>query len=369
MRRIMDDFEHSGDPSGRRVASIAILLAQMRAALRARHYSPHTEKAYLAWVRRLVASSERRHPIDLMRHEVGAFLSRLATRQGVSASTQIQAQCAISFLFREVLGRSVLGGLFRVRPRPSGRVPGLLSHQEVEKVLTMLRGPSRLMAALLYGSGLRLGECCRLQVRDLDFEHRQIFVRGGKGAKDRTTLLPERLLEPVRRHLMRIRRIYREDAPQPAQPRSDRSAALPPAGGPLNDSPSPPGSSVAEASDVWGARWVFPSSRLRTEPKTGVQWRSHVHPNVLQRDFAVAVRAAGLSKPATCHTLRHCFATRLLEAGYDIRTIQELLGHRDVATTLIYTRGARLTREGRPLRSPLDDKVEPTPRGPKDSGE
>lgn len=179
----MDDFEHSGDPSGRRVAGIAILLGQMRAALRARHYSPHTEKAYLAWVRRLVAASGRRHPIDLKRHEVATFLSRLASRDRVSASTQIQASCALSFLFRKVLGRSMVEGLPRARPRGSRRVPSVLSHQEVEGVLAMLRGPSRLMAALLYGAGLRLGECCRLQVQDLDLERRQVFVRGGRARR------------------------------------------------------------------------------------------------------------------------------------------------------------------------------------------
>ena len=374
----MDDFEHSGDPTGRRVASIAILLAQMRAALRARRYSPHTEKAYLAWVRRLVAASGRRHPIDLKRHEVVAFLSRLATRERVSASTQVQASCALSFLFREVLGRSMVEGLPRVRPRGARRVPAVLSHEEVEEVLAMLQGPSRLMAALLYGAGLRLAECCRLQVRDVDLERRQVLVRGGKGAKDRTTLLPERLVEPLRRHLARVRRIYLEDARQGVRRRS------PPCGVPLcgtlaragrreEDGLSPSDGAVSKGSaadpgdtpETWGRRWVFPSSRLRTDRETGAQWRSHVHPNVLQRDFAVAVRAARLSKHATCHTLRHCFATQLLEAGHDIRTIQELLGHRDVATTLVYIRGARLARDGRRPRSPLDDQDEPAPSGPR----
>ena len=362
----MDDFEHSGDPAGRRVASIGILVGQMRKALRARHYSPHTEKAYLAWVRRLVAASGRRHPIDLKRHEVVAFLSRLATRERVSASTQIQASCALSFLFREVLGRSVAEGLPRVRPRGSRRVPVVLSHQEVEEVLAMLRGPSRLMAALLYGAGLRLAECCRLQVRDLDLERRQILVRGGKGAKDRTTLLPERLVEPLRGHLVRLHRLYLEDAGQGVERGSPPSTAFTRTGRRVEERLSPSGGSVADAGDTWGQRWVFPSSRLRADRKTGAQWRSHVHPNVLQRDFAVAVRAARLAKHATCHTLRHCFATRLLEAGHDIRTIQELLGHRDVATTLVYTRGARLARDGRRPHSPLDDQGEPIPPGPRD---
>jgi integron integrase len=362
----MDDFERSGDPSGRRVAGIGILVGQMRAALRARHYSPHTEKAYLAWVRRrLVAASGRRHPIDMKHYEVAAFLSLLATRERVSASTQIQASCALTFLFREVLGRSVAEGLPRARPRGGRRIPAVLSHPEVERVLAMLRGPSRLMAALLYGAGLRLGECCRLQVRDLDLERRQVWVRGGKGAKDRTTLLPERLVEPLRGHLLLLHQIGLEDARRGVQRRPPPSEALTRADRRGDDRPLPLDRSVAGAAETWGRRWVFPSSRPRTDRKTGALWRSHVHPNVLQRDFGVAVRAAGLPKAATCHTLRHCFATRLLEDGYDVRTIQELLGHRDVATTLAYTRGARLARDGRRLRSPLDDQGEPIPPVPR----
>jgi integron integrase len=362
-RRPADDFAHSGDPAGRRVASIAILLDQMRAALQARRYSPHTVKAYLGWVRRLVAAAGRRHPIDLRRNEVVAFLSRLATRDRVSASSQIQASSALAFLFREVLGRSVGEGLPRARAGPSHRVPVVLSHPEVESVLAMLRGPTRLMAALLYGAGLRLAECCRLQVRDVDLGRRQILVRGGKGAKDRATLLPERLVEPLRRHLVRLHRVFVEDASQRVECRSQRLRASTQPG---RRTGSEPGSATAAgaSSDVWGRHWVFPSSRVRAD-KTGTQWRSHIHPNVLQRDFAVAVRAAKLTKHATCHTLRHCFATRLLEAGYDIRTIQELLGHRDVATTLVYTRSARLARDvGRP-RSPLDemDEIETRPEG------
>jgi integron integrase len=353
LRRPTDDFEHSGDPAGRRVASIAILVEQMRAALRARSYSPNTVKAYLGWVRRLVTASGRRHPIDLKRHEVVAFLSRLAILDRVSASSQIQASCALSFLFREVLGRSVAEGLPRARARTSRRVPVVLSHAEVESVLALLTGPTRLMAALLYGAGLRLAECCRLQVRDLDLGRRQILVRGGKGAKDRTTLLPERLVEPLKSHLVRLHRSFVEDASQGVErrPPGSRPSAQP---GRRFGNALTPATGAASPGDAWGRHWLFPSSRLRTE-RTGTQWRSHVHPNVLQRDFAVAVRAARLAKHATCHTLRHCFATRLLEAGYDIRTIQELLGHRDVATTLVYTRSARLARDGRLPRSPLDE--------------
>ena len=356
-----DDFEHSGDPAGRRVAGIAILVGQMRAALQARRYSSHTVKAYLGWVRRLVAACERRHPIDLERHEVVAFLSRLATRDRVSASSQIQASSALAFLFREVLGRSVAEGLPRARARASPRVPVVLSHPEVESVLAMLGGPSRLMAALLYGAGLRLAECCRLQVRDLDIGRRQILIRGGKRDKDRTTLLPERLVEPLRNHLVRLHRAFVEDVHQGVRCHPPRCRVSTSPGRRVGNG-LPPEDPPALAGDAWGRQWVFPSSRLRTGG-TGVQWRSHVHPNVLQRDFAVAVRAARLSKHATCHTLRHCFATRLLEAGHDIRTIQELLGHRDVATTLAYTRSAQLARPGRRPRSPLDESGPPRRMG------
>jgi integrase len=204
-----------------------------------------------------VAASGRRHPIDLKRHEVATFLSRLASRDRVSASTQIQASCALSFLFRKVLGRSMVEGLPRARPRGSRRVPSVLSHQEVEGVLAMLRGPSRLMAALLYGAGLRLGECCRLQVQDLDLESRQVFVRGGKGAKDRTTLLPERLVEPLRGHLARIHRIYLEDAWQGVrgvQRRPPPRGAPTRAGRRVEEAPSPLESAAAGAGDAWGRR-------------------------------------------------------------------------------------------------------------------
>jgi integron integrase len=357
----MDGFHHTGGPPGR-VAGISLLLAQVRTALRARHYSPHTERAYLAWVRRLVAFSGWRHPIDIGRTDVAAFLARVAGRDRVSGSTQNQASSAIAFLFREVLGRSPAGIVPLRRAKPSRRVPVVLSHEELEAILQACRGTTRLMVALLYGSGLRLGECCRLQVRDLDFARGQVIVRAGKGAKDRLTLLPERLVEPLGAHLDKVRRQYQGDLVDGTADRpGHRGAATS-----IVDGGERPGAQGRRADSGWGLRWVFPSGRLRVDRQTGALWRSHVHPNVLQRDFALAVRAAGLVKPATCHTLRHSFATRLLEAGQDVRTIQELLGHRDVATTLIYTRGARLGRGQRPIRSPLDGDAEATGHEPKE---
>jgi integron integrase len=327
------------------VAGISILLAQMRAALRARRYSPHTEKAYVAWVRRLVAFCGRRHPIDLDGAEVSRFLTSVASRGRASASTQGQAVSAIAFLFREVLGRSAPGLLPVPRAHGTVRVPGVLTPAEAERMFRALRGSERLMAALMYGSGLRLAECCRLRVRDLDFPRRQIAVRGGKGAKDRTTILPERLVGALRQRLETLRARHGQDV-EDGVFGGDRDHA----------------SLSAITGITWGEYWVFPASRLKVDRATGLPWRSHVHPNVLQRDIAVAVRAAGLTKPATAHTLRHTFATRLFEAGQDVRTIQELLGHRDVTTTLLYTRGARRAGQASRVRSPLDERPADPPR-------
>ena len=340
------------DPSGRGVGGISMLLAQMRSALRARRYSPHTEKAYLAWVRRLVAFAGRRHPVDIAGSEVSVFLLRVAGRGRASASTRSQAASAIAFLFREVLGRSPVGIVPSRRPTPSERVPVVLTRAEIEGILRALRGSRRLMVALLYGSGLRLSECCRLQVRDLDLGRRQITVRSGKGAKDRTTLLPERLVEPLRDHLGRVRTLYEQDLEDGLAGRPRLGSVAPP-----GREDVPRDASPGLRSSGWGECWVFPGRHLRVDRATAIPFRSHIHPNGLQREFAVAVRAAGLVKRATCHSLRHSFATRLLEAGYDVRTIQELLGHRDVTTTLRYTRGARLARGGRPPRSPLDEEA------------
>jgi integron integrase len=341
----------------RKVAGISILLEQMRTALRARRYSLHTEKAYLAWVGRLVAFCGRRHPIDLAAADVSSFLLRVAGRGHASASTQNQAASAIAFLFRHVLGRSPVGPVPFGRARASARAPVVLVPAEVERLLHALSGSRRLVAALLYGSGLRLAECCRLRVRDVDIARRQIVVRGGKGAKDRTTLLPARLLTPIRDHLERLRPLFQRDLEEGVLRRMRLGGA---GACPEDDEQEP----SAPGGFDWGRYWLFPGSRLRTERDTGLPWRCHVHPNAVQRDLAVAVRAAGLTKHVTAHTLRHTFATSLFEAGHDVRTIQELLGHRDVATTLLYTQGARRRPTGAGLRSPLDVSPSDSP-GPR----
>lgn len=319
------------------------LLDRLRNAIRTRHYSRRTEKAYVLWVRRFLAFHGMRHPDSMGAPEVGNFLADLALRRRVSASTQNQAHSALLFLYRDVLGRD-LGSLDSiVRAKQPRRVPLVLDRAEVTSVLARLKGTSSLMASLLYGSGLRLLECLRLRVMDLDLARGEITVRAGKGERDRVTMLPASLREPLACHLEQVRRIHERDVAVGV------GVELPYA---LDDKPL--------AARDWAWRWVFPASRTYVVPRTGETRRHHVHQTVLQRAFRAAVREAGLSKPASCHTLRHSFATHLLEAGCDIRTIQELLGHADLNTTMLYAHA--LTRVGRVVRSPLD--ISPTvPRG------
>jgi len=313
------------------------LLERVRRAIHARHYSPRTEKAYVGWIRRYVLFHGKRHPETLGAAEVSQFLSHLATRARVSASTQNQAFSALLFLYREVLGRELSGLEEVVRAKRPVRLPLVLNRQEVQGVLSRLRGVPCLMASLMYGAGLRLLECCRLRVKDLELARGEITVRDGKGRKDRVTVLPAKLAEPLRTHLETVRRQHELDLASGAG-----TVALPDA---LDRK-------YRRAEREWAWQWVFPATRLHLDPETGELRRHHLHESVVQREFAIAVRAAGIAKPATCHTLRHSFATHLLEGGYDIRTIQELLGHSDVSTTMIYTHV--LNRGGHGVRSPLD---------------
>lgn len=323
--------QHPASPPGLEEASM-----RLREAIQARHYSHRTERAYLLWLRRF-ARHFGKPPTEMGPAEAAEFLSDLATRRQMSASTQNQAVSALQFFYREALGRTKkrLDGF--VRAKTPVRLPVVLTRQEVKRVLNRMLGTPRLMAALLYGAGLRLSECCSLRVRDLDLSSRQITVRSGKGAKDRTTILPGRLVEPLRRHLHQVQRQHQLDlaeglgnVPVPANVRR-RSPA---------------------AGQAWSWQWVFPAPRHREEPTTGEIVRHHLHESVLQRDFAIAVRACDLQQAATCHSLRHSFATHLLENGTDIRTLQELMGHRSVSTTMIYTRTAHLARRG--IQSPVD---------------
>jgi integron integrase len=313
------------------------LLARVRSAIRARHYSPRTETSYVAWIRRFILFHDTRHPATMGAAEVGRFLSSLAQDRHVSASTQNQALAAILFLYRHVLNAPLSGLENVVRAKRPQHLPVVLTRAEVGDVLRRLTGPVRLMAWLMYGAGLRLLECAQLRVKDVDFSTNQILVRGGKGDKDRVTLLPAIVKSDLTNHLERVRREHERDLRESAG-----WVALP---GAL-------ALKYPNAGREWGWQWTFPATRMYFDPTTGQRRRHHLHESVVQRAVKEAVRRSGITKAASCHTLRHSFATHLLEDGYDIRTIQELLGHRDVATTMIYTHV--LNRGAMGVRSPAD---------------
>ncbi|HWZ93499.1 MAG TPA: integron integrase [Polyangiaceae bacterium] len=312
------------------------LLERLRRELRLRHYSPRTERAYVTWTRRF-ATFHQRHPQELGAKAVEQFLNSLVSERGLSASSHQQALCALVFLYTSVLNVPAPWVEKLARPKRSQHLPVVLTREEARTVLARMQGPTQLMASLLYGSGLRLLECARLRVKDLDFERKQIVVRQGKGRKDRVTLLPTPLVQTLREHLQFVQRQHRNDLATGAG-----YVELP--GAILAKYPS--------AARDWAWQWVFPATRCYRHPATGRLRRHHLHETVLQRAFKAAVREEGLAKLATCHSLRHSFATHLLESGCDIRTIQELLGHRDVATTMIYTHV--LNRGPFGVRSPLE---------------
>lgn len=313
------------------------LLDQVRAAVRVRHYSRRTEQAYVAWVKRFVLDNGKRHPRELGAREVELFLTRLATEREVAPGTQNQALAALLFLYREVLGIELPWMEDVVRAKRPCRIPTVLSREEVARLLAMLDGQAALMAALLYGSGLRLMECLRLRIKDVDFARNEIVVRDGKGGKDRRVPLPRRLRESLGAAVERACLLHQRDLAQGAG-----EAWLPHA-----LAWKYPG-----AGREPGWQYLFPAQGLSRDPRSGRMRRHHVDESVLQRAVKRAREAAGLVKPATCHTLRHCFATHLLESGSDIRTVQELLGHKDVATTQIYTHV--LNRGAGGALSPLD---------------
>lgn len=313
------------------------LLDRIRAAIRTRHYSRRTERAYVGWARRFVHFHGLRHPDELGGPEVTAFLSHLAVEGRVSASTQNQALSALLFLYKHVLEKDLPWLDQVVRAKRPQRLPAVLSRAEVGLLLDELREAPRLVASLLYGSGLRLSECLRLRVQELDFSRSELTVRDGKGGKDRVTLLPESLHGPLREQLRHAKAVHAQDLARGAG-----AVALPEA----------LARKYPTASREWAWQWVFPAARMYVEKETGLRRRHHLHSSVVQREVKGAVIRAGINRRASCHTLRHSFATHLLDAGYDIRTIQELLGHKDVSTTMIYTHV--LNRGGRGVRSPLD---------------
>jgi integron integrase len=315
----------------------SLLLDRIRDKIRLKHYSIRTETAYVDWVRRFVNFHHRRHPRELGPELVEAFLSHLAVQRNVASSTQNQAKSALLFLYKEVLG-SELPWLENVESakRPQ-RLPVVLTRTEVDAVLSRMHGTNGLIARLLYGSGLRLMEAVRLRVKDLDLERCEILIRDGKGAKDRVTMLPSILMDALRAHLVLVRELHAQDL----------AAGLPGVYLPYALDRKYP-----NAAREWAWQYVFPSDRLSTDPRSGLRRRHHVDEQNVQRAMRQALRDAGVAKLATPHTLRHSFATHLLESGYDIRTVQELLGHSDVSTTMIYTHV--LNRGGRGVVSPLD---------------
>jgi integron integrase len=317
------------------------LLDRVREALRSRHYSRRTEEAYVAWICRYIVFHDKRHPIEMGAGEITRFLTDLAVRGKVAASTQNQALSALLFLYREVLNQDIPWLEDVVRAKRTRRLPVVLTRGEIRAVLDQLRGAPRLMALLLYGAGLRVLECARLRVKDIDLTSNQIVVRAGKGDRDRLTMLPASVKASLARHLELAKRQHEKDLARGAG-----WVELP--GALLQEYPN--------AGKEWGRQWVFPATRIYIDRGTGQRRRHHLHETVLQRAVAHAVRRAGIGKPATCHTFRHSFATHLLEDGYDIRTVQELLGHRDVSTTMIYTHV--LNRKPAEVSSPADRMLE-----------
>jgi integron integrase len=313
------------------------LIERFREAIRVRHYSYRTEQTYWYWIRYFILRNSRRHPADLGAVEVSAFLSWLATERNVAAATQNQALSALLFLYKHVLGEELpwLGGLTRAK-RPV-RLPVVLSEAEVRRLLAQLHGVKWLMASLLYGAGLRQNECLMLRVKDVDFAYRQILVRNGKGGKDRVAPLPEAAVQPMQEHLGRVRALHRRDLTE-----GHGEVWLPHA----------LARKYRRAGYQWGWQFVFPSKNRSCEPRTGVVRRHHVYPDTLGRAVKEAAQAAGIVKPVSCHALRHSFATHLLQSGQDIRTVQELLGHSDVSTTMIYTHV--MNKGARAVKSPLD---------------
>jgi integron integrase len=315
------------------------LLEQVREAVRTRHYSLRTEEAYIRWAREYILFCGKRHPAELGAREVSAFISHLAVGRKVSASTQTQALSALLFLYREVLALPI-GWVDDVeRAKKPKRLPAVFTREEARAVLGHLREESWLMASLLYGAGLRLMECVRLRVKDVDLARLQLTVRDGKGGKDRVTVLPSSLVEPLERQLERARALHELDLREGLG-----SVYLPYA----------LARKYPSASREWCWQYVFPARHRSIDPRGGREQRHHIAETALQKAVRRAVREAGVAKPGSCHTFRHSFATHLLESGYDIRTVQELLGHASVETTQIYTHV--LNKGGRGVRSPLDDE-------------
>jgi len=315
----------------------ARLLDQVREVMRLKHYSLRTEQTYIQWIKRFIFFHQKRHPREMGAPEVKAFLTDLAVRHRVAASTQNQGLNALVFLYQKVLDLSLgeIGEYARAK-RPQ-RLPVVLTREEVQRLLAATKDTYQLMARLLYGTGMRLMECIRLRVKDVEFERNQLIVREGKGQKDRVTVLPSSIKPALQDHLARIKLRHEQDLKE-----GYGQVYL----------PNALAQKYPVADREWGWQWVFPSAKRSVDPRSGRERRHHIQEVGLQRAVKEAVRLSGINKPASCHTLRHSFATHLLESGYDIRTVQELLGHKDVSTTMIYTHV--MQQPGIGVRSPLD---------------
>lgn len=313
------------------------LINQLITTIRAKHYSIRTEQAYVSWVNRFIYFHRKIHPLNLGEPEISTFLNYLAVTRKVSASTQNQALSAILFLYKHVLKKDLqhLDDLIHAK-RPQ-KLPVVFSRDEVRSILMQLEGVKWLMAALLYGSGMRLMECVRLRVKDVDFHYKQIVIRDGKGQKDRLTVLPDKITPSLEKHLKKVKFLHNKD---------------------IKDGygqvylPFALARKYPNANSEFGWQYVFPARKPDRDPRSGNIYRHHVDPSILQKAIKQSIRDAGIIKPGSCHSLRHSFATHLLENGYDIRTVQELLGHKDVRTTMIYTHV--LQRGSKGVKSPID---------------
>lgn len=313
------------------------LLEQVRDAIRTKHYSQRTEKTYTDWIRRYILFHDKKHPREMGVPEVQQFIQHLVNEGNVSASTQNQALSAVTFLYRHVLNTELHFPADTIRPGRSKPLPVVLTPQEARSIITNINGLPKLMTRILYGSGLRLMECLRLRVKDIDFGNRQIIVREGKGQKDRFTILPDSIIEDLQAHLLIVKAIHEKDLKE-GFGETSLSYALE--------------RKYKSASKDWLWQYVFPASARSMDPVSKREKRHHLDPGVLQKAIRKAAQQSGITKPVSPHTFRHSFATHLLQAGYDIRTVQELLGHKDVKTTMIYTHV--LQRGGLAVKSPLD---------------
>lgn len=319
------------------VVSPPRLLDQVRDAIRLKHYSIRTEHAYIDWIKRYILFHKKQHPKDLGERHINCFLTHLAVNRRVASSTQNQALCAIVFLYREIL-KIKLGDFGEIAwaKKPS-KLPVVFTREEVKQILLQLNGTSWLMGQLLYGAGLRVMECVRLRVKDVDFGYGQIVVRDGKGKKDLVTILPEIIVDELQRHLLKAQQIHEKDLK---------------AGFGAVYLPYALERKYRNANRSWSWQYIFPATRRSIDPRSGIERRHHISETVPQRAVKQAIRNSGITKAGSCHSLRHSFATHLIEDGYDIRTVQELLGHKDVSTTMIYTHV--LNKGGKGVKSPGD---------------